>query len=115
MTDGLENTISAVSDAVTRSASAGQGRIITQGGLLNWPLAMVMTPGEHLLVCNGKDGRLVEIDPRAGKQLCAQWLDSDQAQSPPGNGDLFGIAMAPDGKGFYFVQDDTNTLMYAGQ
>ena len=27
-----------------------------------------------------------------GKQLYAQWIDTNQAQSPPGNGDLFGIA-----------------------
>ena len=115
VTDGLENSISAIDNAVSRSTSAGTGRVVTQGGLLSWPLAMAATPSGHLLVCNGKDGRVVEIDPQAGKQLCAQWLDSDQAQSPPGNGDLFGIAMTPDGKGFYFVQDDTNTLMYAGQ
>ena len=29
----------------------------------------------------------------------------------PGNGDLFGIAMTPDNKGFYYVMDDVNTLM----
>ena len=33
----------------------------------------------------------------------------------PGNGDLFGIAMTPDGKGFYYVEDDVNTLMEATQ
>jgi hypothetical protein len=53
----------------------------------------------------------VEVDPVAGKQIYAQWINSDQAQSPPGNGDLFGIAMAPDNKGFYYVMDDVNTLM----
>ena len=115
VTDGLDNTIAAIPDALSRTTSAGTGRVVTRDGLLNWPLAMAATPSGHLLVCNGKDGRVVEIDPAAGRQLCAQWLDSDQAQSPPGNGDLFGIAMAPDGKGFYYVQDDTNTLMYAGR
>jgi len=45
--------------------------------------------------------------------LAAQWIDSNQAQSPPGNGDLFGLAMAPDGKTFYYVADDTNLLMKA--
>jgi hypothetical protein len=64
-------------------------------------------------VCNGKDGRLVEVDPAAGKQIYAQWINSDQAQSPPGNGDLFGIAMTPDNRGFYYVMDDVNTLMRA--
>ena len=115
VTDGLDNSISAIADALTRTTSAGIGRIVTQGGLLNWPLAMVYTPAGHLLACNGKDGQLVEIDTVTGKQIYSQWIDSDQAQSPPGNGDLFGIAMTPDGSGFYYVEDDMNTLMRAGK
>jgi hypothetical protein len=115
VTDGLENVITAIPDALTRKDSAGTGRVVTQGGLLSWPLAMTFTPDGHLLACNGKDGRLVEIDPVAGKQLYAQWIDNDQAQSPPGNGDLFGIAMTPDGQGFYYVEDDVNTLMKASR
>ena len=63
--------------------------------------------------CNAKNGQLVEIDPVSGRQLYAQWIDANPAQSPPGNGDLFGIAMTPDGKGFYYVEDDVNTLMEA--
>ncbi len=111
VTDGLDNLIAAIPEARTRTDSAGTGRVVTQGGLLSWPLAMAMTPQGHLLVCNGKDGRLVEVDPVAGKQIYAQWINNDQAQSPPGNGDLFGIAMTPDNKGFYYVMDDVNTLM----
>ena len=56
---------------------------------------------------------MVEFDPVSGKQLAAQWIDSNQAQSPPGNGDLFGLAMAPDGSGFYYVEDDVNMLAKA--
>jgi hypothetical protein len=115
VTDGLDNLIAAIPDALTRSVSAGTGRIVTQGGLLSWPLAMVYTPAGHLLVCNGKDGQVVEIDPLAGKQIYSQWIDSDQAQSPPGNGDLFGIALTPDGDGFYYVEDDMNTLVRGGK
>ena len=111
VTDGLDNVITAIPDATTRNDSAGTGRVVTQGGLLSWPLAMAWSPEGHLLVCNGKDGRLVEVDPAAGKQIYAQWINNDQAQSPPGNGDLFGIAMTPDNKGFYYVMDDVNTLM----
>ncbi len=114
VTDGLDNLIAAIPDALTRTTSAGTGRVVTQGGLLSWPLAMALSPQGHLLVCNGKDGRLVEVDPAAGKQIYAQWINNDQAQSPPGNGDLFGIAMTPDAKGFYYVMDDVNTLMRAG-
>lgn len=115
VSDGLDNLIVAVPNALTRADSAGTGRMVTQGGLLSWPLAMVYTPAGHLLACNGKDGRVVEIDPKAGQQIYAQWIDPDQAQSPPGNGDLFGIALTPEGDGFYYVQDDTNTLLRASR
>ena len=37
--------------------------------------------------------------PATGKQIYAQWIDTNQAQSPPGNGDLFGIAMTPGRQG----------------
>ena len=110
-TNGLQNTIIAIDHATTRTDSAGTGRVVTKDGLLAWPLAMAWTPEKHLIVTNGKNGQLVEIDPVAGKQVYAQWIDNDQAQSPPGNGDLFGIAMTPDGKGFYYVEDDMNTLV----
>ncbi len=115
VTDGLDNVITAIPNATTRTDSAGTGKVVTQGGLLAWPLAMVLSPEGHLLVCNGKDGRLVEVDPVAGKQIYAQWINNDQAQSPPGNGDLFGIAMTQDGRGFYYVMDDVNTLMLGGR
>jgi hypothetical protein len=115
VTDGLDNVITAIPNATTRTDSAGTGKVVTQGGLLAWPLAMVLSPEGHLLVCNGKDGRLVEVDPVAGKQIYAQWINNDQAQSPPGNGDLFGIAMTQDGHGFYYVMDDVNTLMLGGR
>ncbi len=113
VTDGMDNQITAIPDAASRSDSAGTGRLVTEGGLLAWPLAMTTTPEGHLLVCNGRNGQVVEVDPAAGKQIYAKWIDSDQAQTPPGNGDLFGIAMKPDGKGFYYVEDDVNTLMEA--
>lgn len=113
VSDAVENRIIAIPDAVTRATSAQTGQVVTQGGLLLRPLALVMTNDGHLLVTNAKNGQVVEVDPAAGKQLYAQWIDTNQAQSPPGNGDLFGIAMTPNGKGFYYVADDTNMLMEA--
>ena len=114
VTDGLDNVITAIPHASTRQDSGGTGTPVTHDGLLSWPLAMAWSPEGHLLVCNGKDGRLVEVDPVSGQQIYAQWINSDQAQSPPGNGDLFGIAMTPDNRGFYYVMDDTNTLVRGG-
>ena len=113
VSDAVRNRIIAIDDAATRTTSAGQGREITKEGLLKRPLAMCMAPNGHLLVTNATNGQAVEIDPLAGKQIYAQWIDNDQAQSPPGNGDLFGIAMRLDGKGFYYVEDDMNTLVEA--
>jgi len=111
VSDALGNQIVAISDASTRTTSAGTGRTVTKDGLLKRPLALTTAPNGHLLAINALKGQVVEIDPLAGKQLYAQWIDADQAQSPPGNGDLFGIAMTPDGKGFYYVEDDVNALM----
>jgi len=113
VSDSPLNRIIAIDNAPTRTTSAGAGREITRDGLLHRPLAMTMTSSGHLLVTNATNGQVVEIDPVAGKQIYAQWIDADQAQSPPGNGDLFGIAMTPDGKGFYYVEDDMNTLVEA--
>ena len=86
---------------------------MTKGGLLRRPLAMALAPNGHLLVCNAQNGQVVEFDPASDKQIYAQWVDSNQAQSPPGNGDLFGIALTPDGKGFYYVEDEMNAVMEA--
>jgi hypothetical protein len=113
VSDAVDNRIVAVSDAMTRTTSAGTGRVVTQGGLLQRPLALIRTADGHLLACNALNGQVVEIDPANGQQLYAQWVDNNQAQSPPGNGDLFGLALTPDGKGFYYVEDDMNTLVEA--
>jgi hypothetical protein len=113
VSDGVGNRVVAIKNALTRTDSAGTGTVVTNGGLLKRPLAMVIAPNGDLLVTNALNGQVVEIDPVSGTQRGAQWIDADEAQSPPGNGDLFGIAMLPDGSGFYYVQDDTNTLMEA--
>jgi hypothetical protein len=113
VSDALGNQIIAIPDAPTRTDSAGLGRTVTKGGLLRRPLALVLTPAGHLLSCNAQNGEVVEIDPASGKQIYAQWVDSDQAQQPPGNGDLFGLAITPDGKSFYYVEDDMNALVEA--
>jgi hypothetical protein len=113
VSDALANRIVAVPDATTRTNSGGTGREITKDGLLQRPLALTLAPNGHLLAVNGRNGKVVEIDPIAGKQVYARWIDANQAQSPPGNGDLFGIAIKPDGKGFYYVQDEVNAIVEA--
>jgi hypothetical protein len=113
VSDAIGNRVVAIGAAATRGGSAGQGKEISKDGMLNRPLAMVFAPNGHLLAVNGLDGQVVEIDPASGKQDGAIWIDADEAQTPPGSGDLFGIAMMPDGKGFYYVEDDVNALVQA--
>ncbi len=113
VSDAIGNRITVIDDPMTRDTSAGVGRQLTADGFLHRPLAMVMAPNGHLLVTNALNGQVVEIDPTAARQLYARWIDTDKAQSPPGSGDLFGIAMTPQGDGFYYVEDDVNTLVLA--
>ena len=113
VSDAIGNAIAAVSNAVKRTDSAGTGHVVTKDGLLKRPLALAATRDDHLLVTNGLNGQVVEIDPMSGKQVGAYWADTDKAQQPPGSGDLFGIAISPKGDGFYYVQDDVNTLVHA--
>jgi len=113
VSDAIGNRIVAVADAATRTASAGTGREVTKDGFLHRPLALAMAPNGHLLVPNALNGQVVEVDPATGRQIYARWIDADKAQTPPGSGDLFGIAMTPAGDGFYYVEDDVNTLVLA--
>jgi hypothetical protein len=113
VSDALGNRIAAIPDAATRTDSAGTGHEVTKDGLLKRPLAMVMAPNGHLLVTNGLNGQVVEIDPQSGQQIYARWVDANKAQSPPGSGDLFGIAMTPSGDAFYYVEDEVNMLVLA--
>lgn len=113
VSDAIDNRIVAIADAATRKESAGTGREVTRGGMLKRPLALVLTPEGHLIATNGLNGQAVEIDPKSGRQIAARWLDTDKAQQPPGSGDLFGLAMDPSGKSFYYVEDDVNTLVQA--
>jgi len=113
VSDALGNRVAAIANAATRTDSAGAGREVTKEGLLKRPLAMTIAPNGHLLVTNGLNGQVVEIDPQTGEQLYARWVDANKAQSPPGSGDLFGIAMTPTGDGFYYVEDEVNMLVQA--
>ncbi|MEJ1974973.1 MAG: hypothetical protein WDN49_01850 [Acetobacteraceae bacterium] len=113
VSDASGNRINAIWDATTRDHSAGIGREVTKDGLLKRPLAMTIAPNGHLLVVNGLNGQVVEINPATGDQIGAIWIDQNKAQTPPGSGDLFGIAMTPSGDGFYYVEDEVNTLVLA--
>jgi len=107
--DNLGNRIAKVTNAVTRTDSAGAGETLTQGGQLANPLAVRFAPNGNLLAANATNGKIVEITT-AGEQVGEFYAIHDEAQHPAGNGDLFGIAIDPSGTGVLFVTDDTNTL-----
>ena len=80
---------------------------MTSGGSLNDPLGLAIAPDGDILTVNGGDGQIVETTP-GGVQVAHQFLDT--SGSPPGAGALFGLAVAPGGRGVYFVDDATNFL-----
>jgi hypothetical protein len=105
--DTLANRIAAIPNALSRPTSAGRGRNVTKNGALNAPLGLVIAPNGHILTVNADDGNIVETTP-TGVQVASRQLDS--SGSPPGAGALFGLAVAPQASGVYYVDDATNTL-----
>ncbi|HTX01220.1 MAG TPA: hypothetical protein VMD59_20720 [Acidimicrobiales bacterium] len=107
--DTLANRIVAVPDAITRTNVDREPPTVSSGGLLAGPLGMALAPDGDLIVANARNGDLVEIT-RSGRQVAHVAVDPDPAQSPPGDGDLFGVAVTTSPRGVYFGKDDTNTL-----
>ena len=100
-----DSKILAVSEATTRTTAAAKGgTVLTEGGHLKEPLGMVLAPNGNIITSNGGDGNMVETTP-AGQQVAVQTADKKT-----GAGALFGLVLAPEGKGIYFVDDGENTL-----
>jgi hypothetical protein len=105
LADTLDSRIAAIPNAMTRtSAVPDGGSTVTKGGLLKQPLGLALAPNGNILTTNAGDGNIVETTP-AGKQLSAQTADAKT-----GAGTLFGLVLAPEGKGIYYVDDGENTL-----
>jgi hypothetical protein len=107
--DNLGNRVAVVTNALNRPDSAGAGTTLSSGGQLANPLGMDRAPNGDVLVANATNGKIVEITP-AGAQVGEYYANRDVAQDPPGNGNLFDIAVSQSRDGIYFVNDDTNTL-----
>ena len=105
--NSLASAINAIPGAVRRPNSAGTGTKITSGGALNTPLGLIIAPNGDVLTVNGGNGLMVETSP-SGMQVAKKMLDS--SGSPPGAGALFGLALAPNNAGVYYVDDAVNTL-----
>lgn len=103
--DSVGNRIAAIPRPLFRTASAGTGNTVSQGGALNDPLGLTRAENGDLIAANGDDGNLVEVTPD-GQQVATMLVDS--SGNPPGAGALFGLAAV--GDMLYFVDDATNTL-----
>jgi hypothetical protein len=100
-----DSKILAISEAMTRTTAVAKGgTVLTEGGHLKEPLGMVLAPNGNIVTSNGGDGNMVEITP-AGRQVAVRTADKKT-----GAGSLFGLVLAPEGKGIYFVDDGENTL-----
>jgi hypothetical protein len=104
--DSLDNRIAAIASAVSRPMSAGVGVTVSKSPSFNDPLGLAIRPTNgDILTVNGDNGLFVETAPD-GTQVAQGLLDS--SGMPPGNGALFGLAVAH--QGLYYVDDATNTL-----
>jgi sugar lactone lactonase YvrE len=103
--DTLVNRIAAIPNALTRPGSAGTGNTVSVGKALNGPLGLAIAPNDNILTVNSNDGNMVETTP-GGAQVAVRAVDTFGG----GAGDLFGLAVAPEGNGVYFVNDGNNAL-----
>jgi hypothetical protein len=103
--DTLLNRIAKISNAVARFSSAGTGKTVSANGALNGPLGLALAPNGNILTVNANDGNIVETTPQ-GSQVAVKFIDT----SNMGGGTLFGLAITPNQKGVYFVDDGDNTL-----
>lgn len=107
--DTASSRIAVIDHPLSRTTPTGIGRTLSQGGSLNAPLGMVITPGGHLLTVNGGDGFITEISAD-GRQIARFQLDDSVVPgSPNGAGTLFGVLFDP-AHGVYFVDDGSNTV-----
>lgn len=105
LADTLQNAVTAIPNAMTRTTAArAGGTVVSQGQHLNQPLGLTLAPNGDILTSNAGDGNIIETTP-AGKQLVAQTADKKT-----GAGSLFGLLVAPSGNGVYYVDDGDNTL-----
>ena len=104
LADTLANSIVAIPHALTRLNAVKVGTTVSQGGHLKQPLGLVIAPNGDIITTNAGDGNMVETTP-GGKQVTVEPADPKS-----GAGSLFGLVIAPGGKGIYFVDDGNNTV-----
>ena len=78
------------------------GITVAVGGHLNNPLGLTIAPNNDILTANANDGNIVETRPSG--------TEFPPLDTGAGAGGLFGLTLAPDHEGVYFVDDANNTL-----
>jgi NHL repeat len=107
--DTVNSRIAAIPLALTRSApQPGGGITVSSVGALKGPLGMALAPNDDILTVNAGDGNAVETTP-SGQQVASHQFDPAGAA-----GNLFGLTIAPHGRGVLFVDDGDNTLKVFG-
>jgi DNA-binding beta-propeller fold protein YncE len=105
LADTLDNRISAISQATTRTTPAPDGgTTVSEGQHLKQPLGLALAPNGDIVTSNAGDGNLVETTP-AGEQLMTRTADTKT-----GAGSLFRLVFAPGTSSIYCVDDGDNTL-----
>lgn len=99
----------------TMTRSTSKGITAFQGKPLNTPVGLTVNPlNGDLLVVNGNDNNLVELNLAQGKAVGTRLLDNVPVDAQSGNGSaLFGVAAATDAMGnleVFFTDDNMNTL-----
>jgi hypothetical protein len=105
LADTLENRITAIPQALTRSSAAPRGGVIvSEGHHLKQPLGLTLAPNGDIVTTNAGDGNMVETTP-AGRQVVTRTADRTT-----GAGSLFGLVLSSGAKGIYYVDDGDNSL-----
>jgi hypothetical protein len=101
--DTQGNRIAAIPNALFRQTVLGGGGLtVASGEKLMGPLGLTIAPNGDILTANAGDGNIVETTP-FGAQLAAVDTGAEA-------GGLFGLTIAPNQRGVYFVNDTTNEL-----
>ena len=109
VSDTVNDRIAAVPDASHRSTALPDGGFtLTSDESLDGPLGLTIAPDGDIITVNSGNGNAVETNP-FGQQVDTVTIDPLNA-----GGDLFGLAIAPGGRGVLFVDDGDNTLKLWG-
>ena len=103
--DTVHSRIAAIPFAPFRFfPETGGGITVTQGNQLVGPLGLTLAPNGDLITLNGGNGNGVEVSPWGFQFTGVQFDPADSG------GDLFGLTIAPGGRGVLFVDDGNNSL-----